>query len=181
MSLSITLTINGAARAIALDDPRVTLLDLLRERLDLTGTKKGCDRGQCGACTVLIDGRRMNACLALALSLDGADILTIEGVANGEHLHPVRSAVRCIRRVLRMGHQPQNAASGIADAGNGIGAAIGIFREMGSRVSGGINITQYNLIVLLQCRKYLGRTYHKPPFAMGNRQTQALFRLYPFA
>ncbi len=92
MSLSITLTINGAARAIALDDPRVTLLDLLRERLDLTGTKKGCDRGQCGACTVLIDGRRMNACLALALSLDGADILTIEGVANGEHLHPVQAA-----------------------------------------------------------------------------------------
>jgi xanthine dehydrogenase YagT iron-sulfur-binding subunit len=96
MSLSITLTINGVARTIALDDPRITLLDLLRERLDLTGTKKGCDRGQCGACTVLVDGRRVNACLALALSHDGADILTIEGVARGgqpgEQLHPVQAA-----------------------------------------------------------------------------------------
>jgi len=64
----------------------------LRERLDLTGTKKGCDRGQCGACTVLVDGRRMNACLALALSHDGTDILTIEGVARGEQLHPVQAA-----------------------------------------------------------------------------------------
>ena len=92
MGLSITLTINGAERAIALDDPRITLLDLLRERLDLTGAKKGCDRGQCGACTVLVDGRRVNSCLALALSHDGADILTIEGVANGEQLHPVQAA-----------------------------------------------------------------------------------------
>ncbi len=96
MSLSITLTINGAERAITLDDPRITLLDLLRERLDLTGTKKGCDRGQCGACTVLVDGRRVNSCLTLALSHDGADILTIEGVAQGatagEPLHPVQAA-----------------------------------------------------------------------------------------
>ena len=92
MSLSITLTINGAERTVALDDPRVTLLDLLRERLDLTGTKKGCDRGQCGACTVLIDGRRVNACLALAVSHDGADIFTIEGLARGDELHPVQAA-----------------------------------------------------------------------------------------
>jgi xanthine dehydrogenase YagT iron-sulfur-binding subunit len=92
MSLSITLTINGAERLVALDDPRVTLLDLLRERLALTGTKKGCDRGQCGACTVLVDGRRVNSCLALAVSLDGADILTIEGVAQGAELHPVQAA-----------------------------------------------------------------------------------------
>ena len=92
MALSITLTINGAERAITLDDPRVTLLDLLRERLDLTGAKKGCDRGQCGACTVLVDGRRVNSCLALALSHDGADILTIEGVAQGGELHPVQAA-----------------------------------------------------------------------------------------
>jgi xanthine dehydrogenase YagT iron-sulfur-binding subunit len=90
--MSITLTINGASRAIMLDDPRATLLDLLRERLELTGTKKGCDRGQCGACTVLVDGRRINSCLALALSCDGADVLTIEGVAQGEHLHPVQAA-----------------------------------------------------------------------------------------
>jgi xanthine dehydrogenase YagT iron-sulfur-binding subunit len=92
MSLSITLTINGTERVITLDDPRVTLLDLLRERLDLTGTKKGCDRGQCGACTVLIDGRRLNSCLALALSHDGADILTIEGVAENSQLNPVQAA-----------------------------------------------------------------------------------------
>ena len=92
MSLSMTLTINGQSRAITLDDPRITLLDLLRERLDLTGTKKGCDRGQCGACTVLVDGRRVNSCLALALSHDGADILTIEGVAQAGQLHPVQAA-----------------------------------------------------------------------------------------
>ena len=92
MSLSTTLTINGATRTIELDDPRVTLLDLLRERLDLTGAKKGCDRGQCGACTVIVDGRRINSCLALALSHDGADVLTIEGVARGDRLHPVQEA-----------------------------------------------------------------------------------------
>ncbi len=92
MSLSITLTVNAVPRTIALDDPRVTLLDLLRERLDLTGTKKGCDRGQCGACTVLVDGRRVNSCLALAVSHDGAEVLTIEGLAEGETLHPVQAA-----------------------------------------------------------------------------------------
>jgi xanthine dehydrogenase YagT iron-sulfur-binding subunit len=92
MSLSISLTINGLPRTVALDDPRVTLLDLLRERLDLPGTKKGCDRGQCGACTVLVDGRRINSCLALAVSLDGADVTTIEGLADGEALHPVQAA-----------------------------------------------------------------------------------------
>src|SRR5438445_13058253 len=92
MCFSITVTINGVTRTIALEDPRVTLLDLLRERLDLTGTKKGCDRGQCGACTVLVDGRRINSCLALAVSHDGADILTIEGVARGDELHPVQAA-----------------------------------------------------------------------------------------
>jgi xanthine dehydrogenase YagT iron-sulfur-binding subunit len=92
MSLSISLTVNGVARKVALDDPRVTLLDLLRERLDLTGTKKGCDRGQCGACTVLVDGRRINSCLALAVSYDGANVLTIEGVAQGDALHPVQAA-----------------------------------------------------------------------------------------
>ena len=92
MDFSIRLTINGEPRAIALDDPRVTLLDLLRERLHLTGTKKGCDRGQCGACTVLVDGRRINSCLALALSCDGASVTTIEGLARGDLLHPVQEA-----------------------------------------------------------------------------------------
>ena len=92
MANRITLTINGKRREIELDDPRVTLLDLLRERLHLTGTKKGCDRGQCGACTVLLDGRRINSCLTLALSCDGADVRTIEGVAHGDALHPVQAA-----------------------------------------------------------------------------------------
>ena len=92
MSLSISLTVNGVRRHVELGDPRVTLLDLLRERLDLTGTKKGCDRGQCGACTVLIDGRRINSCLALAVSHDGADILTIEGLADGDRMHPMQQA-----------------------------------------------------------------------------------------
>ena len=92
MNLSIRLTVNGEPRTFVLDDPRVTLLDLLRERLQLTGTKKGCDRGQCGACTVLVDGRRINSCLALAVSHDSADILTIEGVAHCDQLHPVQTA-----------------------------------------------------------------------------------------
>src|ERR1700756_1926721 len=92
MNLFIGPDVNGEKRELVLDDPRVTLLDLLRERLHLTGTKKGCDRGQCGACTVLVDGRRINSCLALAVSQDGADILTIEGVAHGDELHPVQAA-----------------------------------------------------------------------------------------
>lgn len=92
MTIPLRLTLNGQPREIALDDPRVTLLDLLRERLGLTGAKKGCDRGQCGACTVLVDGRRINSCLTLAASLDGAEILTIEGLAEGDRLHPVQAA-----------------------------------------------------------------------------------------
>ncbi len=92
MSFPIALVVNGTRREIVLEDERVTLLDLLRERLDLTGTKKGCDRGQCGACTILVDGRRVNSCLALAVSHDGAELLTIEGLAVGDDLHPVQAA-----------------------------------------------------------------------------------------
>jgi xanthine dehydrogenase YagT iron-sulfur-binding subunit len=91
MSLTLSLHINGQATTLKIDDPRVTLLDLLRERLGLTGAKKGCDRGQCGACTVLIDGRRINACLALALSLEGSAVTTIEGLSDGEGLHPLQA------------------------------------------------------------------------------------------
>ena len=90
--IPLRLTVNGTVREVLLEDPRVTLLDLLRERLHLTGSKKGCDRGQCGACTVLVDGRRINACLALAVSLDGAAITTIEGLGDGDRLHPVQEA-----------------------------------------------------------------------------------------
>jgi xanthine dehydrogenase YagT iron-sulfur-binding subunit len=87
----ITVTVNGEKRAVTVDN-RVSLLDLLRERLGLTGTKKGCDHGQCGACTVLVGGRRMNACLALAVTCDGADVTTVEGLADGEGLHPLQRA-----------------------------------------------------------------------------------------
>jgi xanthine dehydrogenase YagT iron-sulfur-binding subunit len=92
MNLSLRLTVNGEQREMTLDDPRVTLLDLLRERLQLTGTKKGCDHGQCGACTVLVDGRRINSCLTLAVMKDGAQITTVEGLAQGNALHPLQQA-----------------------------------------------------------------------------------------
>ena len=89
--LDVTLHVNGVDHALRLD-PRVTLLDALRERLDLTGTKKGCDHGQCGACTVLLDDRRACACLTLAVAAQGAKITTIEGLARGDELHPVQRA-----------------------------------------------------------------------------------------
>ena len=92
MHHSISLTVNGVPHDVALSDLRVTLLDLVREHLHLTGTKKGCDRGQCGACTILVNGRRINSCLALAASHDGADVMTIEGVARGDELHPLQVA-----------------------------------------------------------------------------------------
>ncbi len=85
------VTVNGWRHELDLD-PRVTLLDLLRERLDLTGTKKGCDHGQCGACTVLVNGRRINACLSLAVAHDGDEVTTIEGLAEGAALHPLQAA-----------------------------------------------------------------------------------------
>src|SRR3954462_12828215 len=91
MDLEVTLRINDADRTLRLD-PRVTVLDALREHLDLTGAKKGCDHGQCGACTVLVDGRRANSCLMLAVAAEGAEITTIEGLADGEDLHPVQAA-----------------------------------------------------------------------------------------
>ena len=90
-TVPITLTINGQVRSLAVE-PWTTLLDLLREREHLTGTKKGCDHGQCGACTVLVNGKRMNACLILAVSRDGASVTTIEGLATGDALHPLQQA-----------------------------------------------------------------------------------------
>ena len=88
---TVHMTVNGTSRSLTLD-PRTTLLDLLREQLDLTGTKKGCDHGQCGACTVLVDGRRVVSCLTLAVQKDGAEITTIEGLAKGGELHPLQQA-----------------------------------------------------------------------------------------
>jgi xanthine dehydrogenase YagT iron-sulfur-binding subunit len=90
-AVQVSLTVNGMRHDLALD-PRTTLLDLLREHLDLTGTKKGCDHGQCGACTVLIEGRRINSCLTFAAMYDGAQITTIEGLATSGALHPVQQA-----------------------------------------------------------------------------------------
>ena len=90
-TVPLALTINGRQHKLALD-PRVTLLDLLRERLGLTGTKKGCDHGQCGACTVLANGRRINSCLSLAVVHQGEQITTVEGLAHGDELHPVQAA-----------------------------------------------------------------------------------------
>jgi xanthine dehydrogenase YagT iron-sulfur-binding subunit len=87
----VQLTINGEARQLELD-PRQSLLDLLRETLDLTGTKKGCNQGACGACTILLDGRRVVSCLTLAVMHDGAEVTTIEGLAQGEELHPLQAA-----------------------------------------------------------------------------------------
>lgn len=87
----VTLQINGINRKLPLDS-RTTLLDLLRENMGLTGTKKGCDHGQCGACTVLVNGRRVNSCLTLGLMCEGDDITTIEGLAKGEELHPMQAA-----------------------------------------------------------------------------------------
>ncbi|MEQ4607354.1 2Fe-2S iron-sulfur cluster-binding protein [Streptomyces cavourensis] len=90
-SSSITLNVNGEKHHLSVDH-RTTLLDALRERLDLTGTKKGCDQGQCGVCTVLVDRRRVVSCLNLAVAAEGREITTIEGVAEGEDLHPVQQA-----------------------------------------------------------------------------------------
>src|SRR5690348_17603605 len=87
----ITLTVNGVVKQLAVA-PWTSLLDLLREQLDVTGTKKGCDHGQCGACTVLVNGVRINSCLTLAVMKDGAEVTTIEGLATGDALHPVQEA-----------------------------------------------------------------------------------------
>lgn len=90
-SVPVKLRVNGAEQTLSIE-PRVTLLDALRERMGLTGTKKGCDHGQCGACTVLVNGRRVNSCLTLAIAHAGDSITTIEGLAKGDQLHPMQEA-----------------------------------------------------------------------------------------
>jgi xanthine dehydrogenase YagT iron-sulfur-binding subunit len=87
----VALKVNGAARTLEVDS-RMVLLDALRERLEMTGTKKGCDQGQCGACTVLVDGRRVLSCLTLAATCEGKEVTTVEGLAKGDELHPVQAA-----------------------------------------------------------------------------------------
>ena len=90
--LDLRLRVNGVDRQLDDLDARVTLLDLLREHLDLTGAKKGCNHGECGACTVLLDGRRVNGCMVLAAAADGREIVTVEGLGSGEQLHAVQRA-----------------------------------------------------------------------------------------
>ncbi|HEV2479734.1 MAG TPA: (2Fe-2S)-binding protein [Puia sp.] len=89
--MPLNIEVNGVKHSLKVE-PRTTLLDLLREQLDLTGTKKGCDRGQCGACTVHVNGVRINSCLTLAVTTEGKKITTIEGLADGDHLHPMQEA-----------------------------------------------------------------------------------------
>ena len=112
------LRVNGSNYGLHLD-PRVSLLDLLREQLDLTGTKKGCNHGQCGACTVLVDGRRINSCLALAVIHDGSEITTVEGLAKGDELHPLQAAF-----IRHEGFQCGYCTSGQ------ICSAVGMLREV---------------------------------------------------
>ena len=90
-AISVRLRVNGKDYPLQID-PQTTLLDALRERIGLTGSKKGCDRGQCGACTVLANGRRINSCLALAAAYEGVEVTTIEGLARGDQLHPLQTA-----------------------------------------------------------------------------------------
>ena len=89
--LTVSLVVNGARHELLLE-PRVSLLDVVRERLDVTGPKKGCNQGACGACTVLLDGERVNACLTLAVQAHGREVMTVEGLANGDVLHPLQAA-----------------------------------------------------------------------------------------
>src|SRR2546423_10702241 len=117
MDLEITLRVNGAAHRLDIDT-RTTLLDALRERLGLTGTKKGCDRGQCGACTVHVEGRRVLSCLTLAASVAGKQVTTVEGLARGGALHPGQQAV-----IDCDGFQCRSCTSGqLLSAGAGAGA-----------------------------------------------------------
>jgi len=90
-AVDVTLSVNGKSRVVPLE-PRVSLLDALREHLDLTGAKKGCDQGTCGACTVWVDGRRVLACLTLAVACEGHEVTTVEGLADGDRLHPMQRA-----------------------------------------------------------------------------------------
>jgi xanthine dehydrogenase YagT iron-sulfur-binding subunit len=134
----ISLRINGEEHHLAID-VRTTLLDLLREQLGLTGAKKGCDHGQCGACTILLDGRRANACLALAVAHDGAELVTVEGLAAGDELHPLQAAF-VERDAFQCGYctpgQLCSAAGMLAEAeAEGVGLDAAEIRE---RMSGNI-------------------------------------------
>ncbi|RZI97411.1 MAG: aldehyde dehydrogenase iron-sulfur subunit [Variovorax sp.] len=130
-SMSVTLEVNGQSRRMTLDT-RTTLLDALRENLHLTGTKKGCDHGQCGACTVMVDGRRINSCLTLAVMHDGGKVTTIEGLGQPGQLHPMQAAF-----VKHDGYQCGYCTPGqICSA---VGALQEIEQGVPSHVSGDLN------------------------------------------
>ncbi|WP_442916818.1 (2Fe-2S)-binding protein [Lentzea sp. NBC_00516] len=129
-SSQVSLTVNGNRRTITIDN-RTSLLDLLREHFGLTGTKKGCDAGACGACTVLVDGRRVNGCLTLAVRLDGAEVTTIEGLSPGEdgRLHPLQQAF-IDQDAFQCGYcTPGQIMSGIACAREGHTGSAAEIRE----------------------------------------------------
>jgi xanthine dehydrogenase YagT iron-sulfur-binding subunit len=126
---SITLKVNGTVKQIEVR-PWVTLLDLLRERLDLTGTKKGCDHGQCGACTVLVNGKRINSCMTLAIMQDGAEVATIEGLAEGDTLHPLQVAF-IEHDAFQCGYcTPGQICSGVGLINEGRAKTLGDIREL---------------------------------------------------
>ena len=141
--VAVTLNVNGQARRLSLD-PRTSLLDALRENLHLTGTKKGCDHGQCGACTVLLDGRRINSCLTLAVMHEGAQVTTIEGLGQPDKLHPMQAAF-----VKHDGYQ-----CGYCTPGQ-ICSAVGVLEEIGqghpSHVSG--DLTAQPLLSVAELRE----------------------------
>lgn len=139
----LTLYVNGTSHTLTLDH-RTTVLDALREQLDLTGAKKGCDHGQCGACTVLVDGRRANSCLLLAVAHDGARITTVEGLADGDRLHPVQEAF-VARDALQCGYcTPGQICSAVgmlaeaAEAAGPIGPPALTPHEIRERMSGNL-------------------------------------------
>jgi xanthine dehydrogenase YagT iron-sulfur-binding subunit len=129
MAYPITITVNGHTHALH-TEAWVTLLDLLRERLGLSGTKKGCDHGQCGACTVLVDGKRINACLTLAVMQDGKSVTTIEGVARGAALHPLQQAF-IAHDAFQCGYcTPGQICSALGLIGEGRATSVAEVREL---------------------------------------------------
>ena len=127
--LEVTLDVNGAAKKVTID-PRTSLLDALRERMALPGTKKGCDHGQCGACTVLMDGRRVKSCLIFALAAEGSKVQTIEGLASGDQLHPLQDAF-IVEDGLQCGYcTPGQIMSAVALLDEGVAKTDAEVREM---------------------------------------------------
>ena len=162
---SVSLTVNGEPRQLQIE-PWVTLLDLLRERLDLTGTKKGCDHGQCGACTVLVDGTRINSCLTLAVMQDGRHVTTVEGLADGSTLHPLQQAFMR-HDAFQCGYcTPGQLCSAVGLAAEGQATSVDEVRELMSgnlcRCGAYVRITQAVCEVVLGMPSATSRTADQP-------------------